>query len=85
MQHMVNAMPCVLSPTVTHFLTAAQSWRQNSSHGVRAVSDLVVQMVQESNRQQHPVEVGVLLQGDVNASLQLGPLKDEGSWHADEA
>lgn len=42
-------------------------------------------MVQETNRQEHPAELGVLLQSDVDSSLQLGSLKDEGAWHTDEA
>ena len=45
---------------------------------------LVVQMVQQANRQQSPVEVGLLLKGSINASLQLWSLKDEGSRHTDE-
>lgn len=45
---------------------------------------LVVQMVQQANRQQSPVEVGLLLKGSVDASLQLGSLKYERSRHTDE-
>ena len=46
--------------------------------------DLVVQVVQQTNSQQREVEVGLLLQSCINASLQLWTLKDEGAWHTDE-
>lgn len=48
-------------------------------------TDLIVQMVEETNREQHPVEAGLLLEGDVDASPELGSLKDESSRDTDEA